>query len=65
MREKQKIRSGDRKRRELLIKLGKLAAYTPPALVILTLPGYTSANSFDGPPGPPGSESSDPRRRRD
>jgi hypothetical protein len=44
---------GDEQRRELLIKLGKVAVYTPPALLALMVSRRASADSLNNPP-PPG-----------
>jgi hypothetical protein len=43
----------DPARREVLDKLGKLAAYTPPVLLTLLLSQRASAQSIGRPPSPP------------
>ena len=43
----------DEKRREVLLKLGKVALYTPPALLTLMLSKRASADSHIGGGGPP------------
>ena len=42
----------DEQRRELLLKLGKVAIYTPPALLTLMVSRRASADSLGGPPPP-------------
>jgi hypothetical protein len=48
----------DEQRRELVLKLGKLAIYTPPAMLALMVTSKATAASTDagggaGPPAPP------------
>ena len=43
----------DEPRRDLLIKLGKVALYTPPALLALMVSRKATAQSLGTPPPPP------------
>ena len=51
--ERPESQASDEKRRELLLKLGKVAIYTPPALLTLMVSRKASARSLGQPP-PPG-----------
>jgi len=52
-RHEKKPEATDEQRRELLLKLGKVTVYTPPALLALMVSRRASANSLGDPP-PPG-----------